>query len=149
MVNGSLFYIFDPMKSIFQKVFSSAMALLLLVSTVSWTIGMHYCGKALVDIDFFEHAERCGMDQSSPKNSESAEWGIKSCCAYELAVIVGQDDLTTSQVEFSIVQHYLFSPSNTDYALFAGSDAKLASYNKYVPPVLVRDVQLLDQVFII
>ena len=125
------------------------MALLLLVSTVSWTIGMHYCGKALVDIAFFEHAERCGMDQSSIKNSESSEWGANSCCAYELAVIVGQDDLTTSQVECSIVQHYLFSPSITDYTLFAGSDPKLADFDKYAPPVLVRNVQLLDQVFII
>ncbi len=149
MVSVSLFYTFDPMKSIFQKVFSIAMALLLLVSTVSWTIGMHYCGKALVDIAFFEHAERCGMDQPSNKNSESVEWSIKSCCAYELAVIVGQDDLTTSQVECSIVQHYFFSPSKTDYTLFAGSDAKLASYDIYVPPVLVRNVQVLNQVFII
>jgi hypothetical protein len=149
MVSVSLFYTFDPMKSIFQKVFSIAIALLLLVSTVSWTIGMHYCGKALVNIAFFEHAERCGMDQPSNKNSESAEWSIKSCCAYELAVIVGQDDLTTSQVECSIVQHYIFSPSKTDYTLFAGSDAKLASYDIYVPPVLVRNVQVLNQVFII
>ena len=125
------------------------MALLLLVSTVSWTIGMHYCGKALVDVAFFEHAERCGMDQPSNKNSESAEWSVKSCCAYELAVIVGQDDLTTSQVECSIVQHYFYSPSKTDYTLFAGSDAKLASTDIYVPPVLVRNVQVLNQVFII
>ncbi|MGY8915179.1 MAG: HYC_CC_PP family protein [Flavobacteriales bacterium] len=137
------------MKSIFQKAFSIAMALFLLVSTVSWTIGMHYCGKSLVDIAFFEHAEKCGMDQPSNSRSESAEWSIMSCCAYEFAVIVGQDDLTTAHVERSIVQHYFFITSNTYYTLFDGSDVNVTSYANYLPPFLVRNVLLLHQVFII
>lgn len=146
---GSLFYIFEPMKSIFQKVFSITMALFLLASTVSWTIGMHFCGKSLVDIAFFEHAKKYGMDQRSSANSENAEWSIRSCCAYELAVIVGQDDLTTFHVESSIVLQYLFIASNTYYTLFESSDMMLASYVKYLPPLLVRNVQILDQVFLI
>lgn len=125
------------------------MALFLLVSTVSWTIGMHFCGKSLVDIAFFEHAKKCGLDESSSANSENAEWSNSSCCAYKLAVIVGQDDLSTFHVESSIVLQYLFIVSNTYSTLFGGTDVKLASYAKYLPPLLVRNVQLLDQVFII
>ncbi|MFT4830863.1 MAG: hypothetical protein ACI815_000501 [Psychroserpens sp.] len=137
------------MKSIFQKVFSITMALFLMASTVSWTIGMHYCGKSLVDIVFFGHAEKCGMDQSTVANSESDEWRNLSCCVEEIAVIVGQDNLTSSHDDSSRVLQLFFTVSNTPYALFEGADVNITSYNTYLPPTLVRNVQLLDQVFLI
>lgn len=137
------------MKLIFQKVFSITMALFLVASTVSWTIGMHFCGKSLVDIAFFDHAKICGMDQSSNTNSETAEWGNMSCCAHELAVIVGQDDVTTVHFDSSIVQQFCYTSLYASYALFIGADELVTSYNKYSPPTLVRDLQLLDRVFLI
>ena len=113
------------MKLIFQKVFSIIMVLFLIASTVSWTIGLHFCGKSLVDIAFFDHAKICGMDQSSNGNSETTEWNNMSCCAHELAVIVAS------------------------YALFIVADELVTSYNTYSPPTLVRDLQLFDRVFLI
>ncbi|MET6991377.1 HYC_CC_PP family protein [Sediminicola arcticus] len=137
------------MKLIFQKVFSIIMVLFLIASTVSWTIGLHFCGKSLVDIAFFDHAKICGMDQSSNGNSETTEWNNMSCCASELAVIVGQDDVTTFHFDSSIVQQFSSIASNASYALFIVADELVTSYNTYSPPTLVRDLQLFDRVFLI
>ncbi|MEJ1223285.1 HYC_CC_PP family protein [Sediminicola sp. 1XM1-17] len=137
------------MKSIFQKVFSIFMALLVLASTVSWTIGMHYCGKSLVDIALFDHADKCGMDSATNDGSGYSELRQMSCCADTLAVIIGHDDLVSSQIDISKVQQHFIAVPIAAFTLFNETVIREKSYDNYIPPKLVRDVQLLDQVFLI
>ena len=60
----------------FQQFISVAMALLVLISTLSVSIEKHYCGDHLVDIAFFAEAEKCGMEASD----EDKDLMAQSCC---------------------------------------------------------------------
>ena len=42
-----------------HKVFSISMALLVLFSTISFTVEKHYCGDFLIDTDVFSQVKKC------------------------------------------------------------------------------------------
>lgn len=70
------------------------MAILLLASTVSWTVDKHICMGRVMDISLFTHADDCGMDMDMEK----------SCCDDETFTVQGQDDLKISFENFNLDQ---------------------------------------------
>jgi len=131
------------LKVILHKVFASFLALLVLVSTMSFTIEKHYCGDTLVDIAFFSEAKDCGME--IPPSTK------KSCCNDEVEVIEGQDELKLSSVEdFDFSQFDFVVPFTPSYFnLYRSQSQKIIPNKDYSPPNLVFNIQLLDQVFLI
>ena len=121
------------------------MAILLLASTTSWTVDKHFCMGHLVDVAFFTDADSCGMDMGDA----SGEWKM-DCCSDELIVIAGQDNLKISFDEFSLSQKLFITSFAFSYmALFEVPDELNIPHNDYPPPMLVKDLQLLDEVFLI
>ena len=53
-------------KQIFHKISSFLMAIVVLFSTMSFTINMHYCGDNLVETVIFHKAKGCGMEMEKP-----------------------------------------------------------------------------------
>ncbi len=47
------------------------MAIVVLLSTMSFTLDMHYCGDTLVDIAVFKKAETCGMEMQKSISEDS------------------------------------------------------------------------------
>ncbi|AEM69911.1 hypothetical protein Murru_0864 [Allomuricauda ruestringensis DSM 13258] len=118
------------------------MAVLLLASTVSWTVDKHICMGRVMDISLFSHADDCGMDMDMDME--------KSCCADESFTIQGQDDLKISFENFSLDQQvFLVSFVHTYFQLFEFNFEEPSSFCEYNPPPLIRDVQVLDQTFLI
>jgi len=116
------------------------MALLVLVSTVSWTVDKHLCMGRVMDISFFAHADDCGMDM----DMES------SCCDDESFTIQGQDNLKMSFDNFSLDQQLFFvSFVHSYFYLFEGEVEEVNPFVDYSPPPLIRDVQVLHQTFLI
>tara|TARA_R110002049_G_scaffold309051_3_gene516232 strand:+ start:16739 stop:17140 length:402 start_codon:yes stop_codon:yes gene_type:complete len=131
-------------KQFLHKGFSIALALLVLLSTVSFTIEKHFCGDVLVDVSVFNSAESCGMQTSEIIQK-------KSCCKDEIDVIQGQDELKFSNIDDLNFEQQLFLTAFTfSYLnLFEGTPEKTIPHKDYSPPNLVADIQVLDQVFII
>lgn len=128
------------MKQILNQILSSLMALLLLASTVSWTVDKHICMGRVMDISLFAHADDCGMDMDMEK----------SCCDEESFTVQGQDDLKISFENFSLDQQvFLVSFVQTYFQLFEIDSEEPSSFKEYNPPPLIRDVQVLDQTFLI
>lgn len=114
------------------------MALLVLASTVSWTVDKHICMGRVMDISFFAHADDCGMDMDMEK----------SCCDDESFTVQGQDDLKISFEKFDLDQQvFLVSFVQTYFQLFKTDSEEPYAFNEYNPPPLIRDVQVLDQTF--
>jgi len=131
-------------KEVLHKVFSATLALLVLFSTVSFTIEKHYCGEVLIDVSVFADAEKCGMESMEMLQK-------KSCCKDEVDVIKGQDELKFSSFEdldFSQLK-FVTTFSYTYLNLFESLDKLIIPNKNYSPPNLVTDIQVLDQVFII
>ncbi|MBT8297448.1 MAG: hypothetical protein HKP42_13400 [Maribacter sp.] len=125
------------------------MAFLLLASTTTWKVEKHFCMGHLVDLAFFTDAEDCGMSMQS-MNDATTQQLEDSCCSEEVILIDGQDDLKIAFDNLSVDQQFFliaFAYSKT--TLFNVSAQKRAANEYYPPPILVRDIQLLDQVFLI
>jgi len=65
------------MKRSFTKITSSLLALLVLLSTLSFTVESHYCGDFLVDVSYVGQADGCGMEKSSSINEFKKDQSIK------------------------------------------------------------------------
>lgn len=131
-------------KTFLHKGFSIVLALLVLFSTVSFTIEKHFCGDTLVDVSIFQEVEKCGMEAMEMLQK-------KSCCKDEIDVVKGQDELKFSSFEDLNFEHQQFITSfaYSYINLFESLDKRIIPHKDYSPPNLVADIQVLDQVFII
>ncbi|WP_179020703.1 HYC_CC_PP family protein [Winogradskyella forsetii] len=138
------------MKKVFYKISSASLALIVLLSTVSFTVDSHYCGDTLVDSSLFGHAETCGMEVQQQLDSSECDISKKDCCSDEQVIVEGQDTLKTSFDKLDKDQQlFVAAFIHTYINLFFESQEDLNSYRNYTPPPLVRDIQVLDQTFLI
>ena len=138
------------MKKRLHRVFSCLMAFLLLASTTSWTIGKHYCMGHLVDVSLFEEAEDCGMAMTTSESDNLLISDENSCCNDELIVVEGQDDLQLSFENISVDQQLFLVAFTYSYFNLVEISSERPLLNEYYPPpLIVKDIQLLDEVFLI
>lgn len=138
------------MKKVFHKIASFSLALIVLLSTVSFTVASHYCGDILVDSSLFGHVENCGMKVQQMPSSSECDISKKDCCSDEQVTIKGQDTLKTSFEKLEKSQQlFVATFFHTYINLFFEPQADFNSYKDYSPPPLVRDIQVLDQTFLI
>lgn len=138
------------MKKVFYKISSACLALIVLLSTVSFTVDSHFCGDTLVDSSIFGHVETCGMEVQQQSPSSECDISKKDCCSDEQVIVEGQDTLKTSFDKLDKDQQlFVAAFIHTYINLFFESQEDLNSYRDYTPPPLVRDIQVLDQTFLI
>lgn len=124
------------------------MALLLLLSTVSWTVDKHTCFGRVIDVAVFAKAQDCGMgDAMAILENDEFE---NSCCDDESVTIHGQDDLEITYHDIAFATH-LFTVSDlyTNLKVDFGPESYQVLNEYYPPPKIVKDIQLLDEVFLI
>ena len=138
------------MKEVIHKMASVTMAFLLLLSTTSWKVEKHYCMGRLMDMALFVKADDCGMDMAFSDNDSTEFQEQYPCCDDEVIFIDGQDDLKISFNDLDIEkQHFISVFLFSGIDLFPSSPESQVSYLKYPPPILVKNIQLLDEVFLI
>lgn len=139
------------MKNGVQKYSSLILALLVLVSTFSFTIEKHFCGELLVDQAVFSKVKDCGMSSHNMDTMMTLEMISDSCCTNTHLAIDGQDELKISFDNLNFNQQVIvaaaFTFSFTE--LFEGSPELVIPFKDYSPPLLVSDIHLMDQVFLI
>ncbi|EID76126.1 HYC_CC_PP family protein [Imtechella halotolerans] len=137
------------MKSYFSKITSLLLAFLVLFSTVSWAIDQHFCGDMLVDTALFSKAEGCGMELA-PVSNEGVSISQETCCSDEATIVQGQDvlDIQTFKLKWEqqvFVEAFVYSYLD----LFENLDKNVIPFKDYIPPLLVQDIQVLNDTFII
>ena len=128
------------------KITSLLLAILVVFSTLSLTVEKHFCGGNLVDVAMFSDVKKCGMEMPSETNETK-----KSCCKDEVEVVKGQDDLKLNKlVDLSQDQIILSNSFVLSYtSLFESLQKQIIPHKDYSPPNIVKDIQLLDDVFLI
>ena len=135
------------MYKVFHKITSVVLVLLLLVSTTSWSVGKHYCMGHLMDIALFSKPDSCGMATASDAMHMESE---KSCCNDEIVVFDGLDNLQLSFDDITLESQLLLATFSYSYHdIFALEEKNEIPRDIYPPPLLVKNIQLLDQVFLI
>ncbi len=143
------------MKDFFRTITAVSLACLLLLSTMSFAINKHFCGDHLVSTSVILKAETCGMDSDSyrkqiPTTKKGCSVMKKNCCKDVIELVKGQDDLKLDFSNFSFQQQVFITSFVITYSnLFEGLDTQIVPFKEYSPPLVVKDIQLLDQVFLI
>lgn len=125
------------------------MALVVLLSTMSFTIDKHYCGDFLVDTAIFKKAKTCGMKMGKSVGSD-CETVKLNCCSDKQIVFDGQDELKKGLDQLSIEQPQLVAILIvlTNYQ-FNNISNKAIPFREYKPPLVVRQIYKLDESYLI
>lgn len=128
------------------------MALLVLFTTTSFSVGMHFCGDHLMDFSLSGNVERCMMQPKVSHDMDHCpmmEMKMDCCSDLELSV-AGQDDLQPTFDQLTFDQQVFLTTFAYGYLhVFESIHQEKITFKDYSPPPLIRDVQILDQTFLI
>ncbi|XRE43948.1 hypothetical protein ACIVBQ_002152 [Tenacibaculum discolor] len=139
------------MKKAFGKIASILMSFVVLLSTMSFTVNSHFCGDMLVGTSYFVKAESCGMEMKQESKPEECSVIKKNCCQDVASVVEGQDNLKlTSLDQLSLDQQVFIASFYYSYInLFEGIHNKVIPFKDYTPPLVIKDIHVLDEVYLI
>ena len=137
------------MKQVSHKIMSIAMAVVVLLSTMSLTFSMHYCGDTLVETAMFQKAEGCGMEIQKP-STEDCAISKKNCCNDEQVVVEGQTELQHHIDSISFEQQVFIASFIYSYInVFEGLENNVPSSGEYEPLLANRQIFKLDETYLI
>ncbi len=126
------------------------MALLVLFSTFSFSVAQHYCGDVLVDYSILGHADSCCMEVQETADLPECNLVQDNCCSDEVLTVDGQNDLKVAFAKLSFEQQQFVATFVYTYLnLYEGLPENIVPFSDYPPPILVKDIQVLDQIFLI
>lgn len=133
------------MRSISHKLGALALSLLLLFSTLSFTLDMHFCGETLVDFGLYHPAEDCGMSMDGQSMDAS------DCCSDVEVYVQGQDDLNPGLDVSPDLPRVVFQQVFETWVMALAEDLPrtFIPFKEYSPPRLVCDISIRDQSFLI
>ena len=138
------------MKQVFHKMLSVLMAIVVLFSTMSFTINMHYCGDKLVDSAIFSKAESCGMEMELTTSNDDCSVSKENCCSEGFEKINGQNELQSSVDAISFEQQVFIASFIYTYTkLFESLDNKVSLYEKDDPPLVIKQIYKLYETYLI
>ncbi len=138
------------MKQFFKKILAVSMTFVLLFSTMSFSISEHYCGDMLVASAIFSKVESCGMEMQKQSQDEDCSFQSEDCCNEIIKQIEGQNELKSNFSKLNFEQQQFITSFAYSYInLFEGLDTNIIPFKNYSPPLIVTDIQVLDQVFLI
>ena len=137
------------MKQISHKILATVMAFVVLFSTMSFTVDMHFCGDTLVATSMFQKATGCGMEKEKPA-AASCAFVKSNCCKDKQMIIDGQDEMQLSFATISFEQQvFITSFIYTYIHLFEGVDAAVTIYQAYQEPPVSRQLYKLAETYLI
>lgn len=126
------------------------MALVVLFSTMSFSVDMHFCGDSLVDFSLFQKAEGCGMEEAQVADSCKLAISKEPCCSDERIVKEASNDLQTAFDKLTFGQQTFVATFFYTYInFFEGFDENVVPFKDYHPPFLEQDALVLNQVFLL
>lgn len=125
------------------------MAVVVLCSTLSFSVHKHFCGPFLKDISIVVPSHGCGMETNN--TTESCAVALeKSCCNDVIELVKGQDDLKLSWDHFKLdQQHFIVLFTHSYIYSITGDDFVDTPFTSYSPPLVTRDIPVLHQSFLI
>lgn len=129
---------------IFRKISAILMAMFILLTTAGFSLHKHHCTITKETTTSISHVKNCC-------GTEDEKECPKGCCQDETEIIQLSTDLSlpTTTHEFApelfvaIIQHFV--PNN----LFDYGDKTLSKYLNYKPPLILKDIPVLIQSFLI
>ena len=135
------------MKKVLHNILSVFLAIVVLFSTMSFTVNMHYCGRTLVDISIFKEAKTCEMEMPNQSNAFTKK---KGCCTDKQVNFEGQDDLKITWDTFAAEQQLFIASFYFSYInIFEELQEHNVPFKEYPPPLLVKNIYMVHETYLI
>ena len=117
------------------------MAFVVLFSTLSFAVNMHYCGDTLVETAMFHKAKGCGMEMQKP-SADGCAITKKNCCDDKQLVVDGQDELQLQVDTISLEQQ-------VDVVYIIDNVVKLSTLTIWQQPIIPsKRTNLMPSIFL-
>ena len=135
------------MKAI-RSILAAFLAILVVISSTSFVVGMHICMGKVQNVAFFQKAESCKNERSAPAAHSHMR---PSCCQDEVVYHEGSDfKASVEQIHITVP-----APIEAEYPLLLISEiipdsplSRIRFYN-YDPPIRSFDLTIEHQAFLI
>ena len=135
-------------KTVTHKVFSMALALLVLLSTFSFKMETRYCGSNFVEVAVFSKVKSCCS--SSLITTSELQFTKKSCCNNKVVSIDGLKHFKVVSFSKELQVDNVFElPLKFNFNTVLLTSSTSDYYSSYSPPDLMMDHQIEHQVFLI
>jgi hypothetical protein len=137
---------------VLKSIVSSLLALLVLVSSSSFMVNMHFCGGHMQSVSLIEEAAPCPMEVELPPCHKKVEIKKSGCCEDKHVAFEGKDFSAKIQ-DFSL--HYwqainwVASLPVIMEVVQVNESLTFSNHTPYKPPLLERDIPVLIQTFLI
>ncbi len=140
------------MKKFLHKIASISLALIVLLSSFSFTVNKHICGGKVANTTLFVSADTCGMEMNVCENesSNSKETSIQKepCCKDVSTTIQGQDNNQQAQsLDLNFLQVLFIQAFVYSFVLKYQNTTSISKFVDYEPPLVHKNIQILFQVF--
>ncbi len=127
------------------------MALLVLFSSFSFTVHTHICGNEIADVSYIIEADSCGMEMNVCKNNTTSQQKIeKEPCCKDISEVIEGNQNEQQAVQSLEIQQAQFVLAFVDSYISLFNEVETTSfYNDYPPPLIVKNIYKLDQVYLI
>ncbi|MAX70736.1 MAG: hypothetical protein CMC76_10010 [Flavobacteriaceae bacterium] len=122
--------------------------MLVLISTFSISIEKRFCGENLVDVAVFSEAKSCCEEIPKLNQTNATK---KSCCKREIDFVKGQDNLVLKTLDDldNIQKQVLFAFTCSVDKIYVSTPKIAIPHKHYSPPVIIRNIYVLDQTYLI
>jgi hypothetical protein len=135
-----------------KSIVSSMLALLVLVSSSSFTVNMHFCGGNVQSVSLIEDADACPMEIQQPPCHKKMAIKKSGCCEDKHVAFEGKDFNTQIQ-DFSMLTGQAINWVATLLVIMeviqVNEAITFSNNTPYKPPIVERDIPVLVQSFLI
>jgi len=137
------------MKKLITSFVSVCMAIIVLMSTMSFTVNVRYCDENIVATTLNSNDDPCSTEDL--KALEDCCIPKKDCCQDAEIVFEGYEELRIQISKELKIQKLDPQALLVDafYPFYEVTFSNNVHYPSYIPPIIIRDRQLIHQVFLI
>ncbi|WP_449301387.1 HYC_CC_PP family protein [Pontibacter rugosus] len=142
----------------FRRIILLSLALLVLVSSTGFSVGVHFCGGEIRDLSLNGKSTQCLMAQQKqgtlpPCHAPDTETPTQSSCCDDHQLVVERLDVASDSKAFILNKvldiKFVAAVQVVFLHLFAAHKALAPAYALYEPPLLTHDIPVLAQSFLI
>ena len=136
------------MKKITANIGVFLLTILVLFSSVSFTVEKHLCGGHIFSESFFGKAEKCRMDDGTCELAgNNPSYSKKSCCEDEIQFINGSIFEKAPVLKLDSHQQNFIASNLIEAVLFSQKESRSTQFKNYIPPPNTRNFNIFYQVF--
>jgi hypothetical protein len=130
--------------------FSVILSLVILATSMGFTVSSHICGgkKVKTELSIGATDVSCGMEKNA-NNCTSKKQMKPDCCKDEVQLIQNDKDYTQRLISFDFSPNFLIAFITSYVKLFENETTEIDFFLDYSPPPLIKDIPVLIQSFLI